>query len=316
VTPKDVAGVFSRYFIVGFYLPSFFALVALTQGLSSQALPDLYEDYGDGTRIALVGGAALLLGLVVMGLNYQILRWFEGYPLQNRRNRWYARRFHDYLLARQLESYESLISIRDSMDAPDAERGEAAWRLDYRFSEDPNRNLLPTRFGNAIRAFERHARLRWGLNSISAWPRIEMLQSEQQREVEVNARGEVAFFINGCLLAVVAGALLAIDEAVTGVTPLSFVWVYVFPFAVGYAFYRWAIGAAVRWGNTVRASIDMHRLELYRLVGLREPETFTEERDELAPALNRSLLYGDPLPDKFRAKASRAAEEVKEDEDE
>lgn len=81
MSPSDVAGVFSRYFIVGFFLPAFFALAVLAFGLSSDALPNRFENYGDAGKIAVVGGAAILLGLALLGLNYQVLRAFEGYPL-------------------------------------------------------------------------------------------------------------------------------------------------------------------------------------------------------------------------------------------
>ena len=36
---KDVTGVFSRYFVVGFFLPSFFALIVLSQTVTGHLLP-------------------------------------------------------------------------------------------------------------------------------------------------------------------------------------------------------------------------------------------------------------------------------------
>ena len=68
MSPSDVAGVFSRYFIVGFFLPAFFALAIVAFGLSSDAVPNQFESYGDGAKIAIVGGAAVLLGLALLGV--------------------------------------------------------------------------------------------------------------------------------------------------------------------------------------------------------------------------------------------------------
>jgi len=34
---------------------------------------------------------------------------------------------------------------------------------------------MPTRFGNAVLAFETYAMKRWGLDSVPVWPRIDML---------------------------------------------------------------------------------------------------------------------------------------------
>ena len=62
-------------------------------------------------------------------------------------------------------------------------------------------------------------------------------------------------------------------------------------------FYWASITAAIEWGDTVRASIDLHRLELYKGVGLRPPLDFTDERETVAPALNAALLRGEPIPD-------------------
>jgi len=54
---SDIAGVFSRYFIVGFFLPVFFAMVALAQAVDSSMLPHVYTQSSSGARIAILGGA-------------------------------------------------------------------------------------------------------------------------------------------------------------------------------------------------------------------------------------------------------------------
>jgi hypothetical protein len=44
----------------------------------------------------------------------------------------------------------------------------------------------------------------------------------------------------------------------------------------------------------VRASIDLHRLEVYEKLGIRKPSSFSDER-ELGKAVGQLLLYGEPL---------------------
>jgi len=311
VTPSDVAGVLSRYFIVGFFVPTFFALSALAFGASSDALPDDLEAYSDGAKIAIVGGSALLVGLALMGLNYQVMRAFEGYPLMAHASNRAVKPVYDWLVARQEAANDELVRVRDDAARPDADRNDAAWRLGFRYSD----RLLPTGFGNVVRAFERQSRVRWGLNSISAWPRIDLLLNDQEREIEANHRGEVGFFLNGCLLGTVVGLLLLADLLIHQTVPAYWAWAYLIPFGLAYGMYRASIGAAIRWGSVVKAAIDLHRLELYKLLGLREPVSFTEERDVLAPAVNRFLLYAEPLPDELRVPADdNGDEEVDEDE--
>jgi hypothetical protein len=299
VGPSDVAGVFSRYFIVGFFLPAFFVLVVLGQTLTPRFLPDAYEQLSDGAKIAVLGGSGLLLGLVLLGLNWQITRTYEGYPLAARRRHHVFRWIHDLLLDRQERTYDLLHAAFASATASESERTNAAWRLDREFPPDRD-ELLPTRFGNAVLAFERHAWVRWGLDSVVVWPRINLLLSEHEAEQQANARGEVAFFVNGSLLLTAAGLYLLADAL--GSTPLVGLEyaVYLVPFLVALLLARWAVGAAIRWGNVIRAAIDLHRLALYGDLGLRRPISFTEEREDLAPAINTALAYGRPsVPDRF-----------------
>ena len=207
---SDVAGVFSRYFIVGFFAPSFFVLVALSQTLTSAFLPPVYNQASSGARILIIGGAALLLGLVLVGLNYHILRLFEGYPL---RGHWYTKPLYAPLSARQKWRLKKARSKINDEAATDVERRNAKWRFDRYFASDDDQ-VLPTGLGNAIRAFERHSRIRWGLNAIAAWPRIEMLLGADEKQVHSDAKGDLAFFVNGSLLAALAGVALAADQVV------------------------------------------------------------------------------------------------------
>lgn len=297
----DVAGVFSRYFIVGFFLPSFFALVVLSQTLTSEALPQVYEKHGDATRIVVLGGAGLLAGLVALGLNYPILRMFEGYPLREARRAPLVGPLYSRLLRRQQNTYRALRAVRDDEAASGEDRGRAAWKLDRQFGEEDQRKLLPLAFGNAVRAFEGHSYSRWGLDSIPVWPRIELLLTEDQRNTVTDTKGETAFFVNASLFAAIVGVILVIDEIVNQPLEWQWLWMYLIPFGVSAVAYRWAIGAAVRWGSVVRAAIDLNRLKLYGDLGIREPTSFTEERGRLASAVNASLLYGSPIPDDLRA---------------
>ena len=297
----DVAGVFSRYFIVGFFLPTFFALVALSQTLTDAFLPSVYLDAGDGARIAILGGAGLLVGLVLSGLHYSVLRLYEGYPLEARATTWYAQPFYRFLMKHQHKCFADAKAACEDPDVSPVKRRTAKWRLDRHFPWDADNLLLPTRFGNALRAFERHPRSRWGLNGIAAWPHVEMLMSTDETAVHTDAKGDLAFFINGSLVALVAGCALVADGIAHQPVDWYLLWLYVIPFALSAAFYKAAIGATIRWGSAVRASMDIHRLELYEKLGLRKPNDFTDERERIAPAVNGALLRAEAIPDSLVA---------------
>lgn len=309
MSPKDVAGVFSRYFIVGFFLPAYFVLVGLSRSLTSDFLPTVYKSHSEGTQLLILGGAALLLGLLLLGLNYPIYRLFEGYPLFERSDRWYVSWLIGPMRDRERQRFHDLCAIRDSESQPQDKRGRAAWRLDREFPPTEE-SVLPTRFGNAVRAFEVHATTRWGLDSVGAWPRIELLMSDSEAENHATAKSDVAFFINGALLAAVAGLTLVANEIAS--TPLDrlAVALYLIPFALSYLLYRFGVGAAVRWGSVVRAIIDLHRFAFYEAIGVRQPKHFTDEREVVAPAVNGALVYGFPIPDELRDPHRHASQEA------
>ncbi len=306
MSPSAVAGVFSRYFIVGFFLPTFFVLVGMSQTLTDASLPSGYRELSGGTQIAVLGGAGLLLGLLLLGLNWQILRLYEGYPLKERSHRlgfgWLTRLF----VARQERAFNHLLAVRDSQEET-GDRDRAAWQLDIRFPEDAA-EVMPTRFGNAVLAFEIHAMKRWGLDGVVVWPRIDMLLSEREAELEANARGQVCFFVNGSLLLFLSGGVLLGDQI--GHQPLSS-WgltLYLLPFLGSIVLARWAAGAVARWGSTVRAAIDLHRFELYQRLGVRRARSFSEEREQIAEQVNQALLYGSQISDEYFAAVNERGE--------
>jgi hypothetical protein len=294
---SDLSGVFSKYFVVGFFAPAFFTLTALKLALSHQMLPDALQP--DKTGIFLVlGGIALLAGLLLVGLEYPITRLFEGYPLRLPYRGAVSRilaALGDALTVRQGRRWDYFHDlVKDDKTA-----ASAAWRMQRAFPEQRT-SVMPTRLGNAINAFEQYPKRRWGLNAIVTWPHISALLSESERQLDEDRRGDLAFFQNSCIGALVATPILAADAFAYQPHPHWLDWIYVLPLVLGRMFYLGAVGAAERWGVQVRASFDLHRLDLYDKLGLVRPKTLKEER-ELGAALTAWLLWGVPLPDELRA---------------
>jgi hypothetical protein len=234
----------------------------------------------------------LWLGWRPSGLSYPITRFLEGYPLARLQNWRFLRHIPGVAVARQRRRYERLDRISKESDDP-KKRALALWHLDQFFPRTAGA-LLPTRMGNAVRAFEQHSNVRWGLDGITIWPRVEALLSSEERELHVNAKVDMYVFANGAVGAFVAGVVLLIDKAANVPHPVWRWPLYAIPFVLSYLLYRAALGPVVKWGGVVRASIDLHRLELYEKLGIRSPTSFSDER-QLAARLNQALLYGDPL---------------------
>jgi hypothetical protein len=290
---SDITGVFSRYFVVGFFLPAFVALVALWFFASNAFIPTALTRHSQTTQLLILGAVALIAALALSGLSYYITRIYEGYPLANARKWPLLGRLCRGAIALQARRYDRLLAIREDKSRLPSERGLAAARLDKSYPHK-REALLPTRVGNAIRAFEQHSNVRWGLDGVTVWPRIEALLGVDEREPLVDAKISFYVFLNASVGAFVVGVCLAIDKAVNA-PGTAWEWaLYATPFLAGYVLYRAAIGPAVEWGDSVRASIDLHRLDLYEKLGVRAPTSFSDER-QLAVRVNKALLFGHPL---------------------
>lgn len=288
---------FSRAFVVGFFAPSFCGLLAFGLAAPEAFLPHAYTALSQTDRVLVDGAAAVILGLVLSGLYYPILRIVEGYPLHERREKRGVALLHRALVSCQKRRFDALVSVRGQQERS-PKRTAAAWALD-RYFPPSRETLLPTRFGNAVAAFERYSLSRWGLDAIPAWPRIQSLLTSQEQDLLSASEGDVAFFVNLGVVGLILGLVLVGGEIAYPAHSWPARAVYLIPFALGYIAYRCSVGAAVRWGSSVRASIDLHRLSFYEKLGLRRPATLSEER-ELATAVNRCLLYNDEIDDKFR----------------
>jgi hypothetical protein len=290
---SDVTGVLSRYFVLGYFVPAFVTLFALSRLLTDSLLPASFEDMSDQDQLLVVGAGALILGLGLLGLRYPIIRILEGYPLELGP----LRVLRGPFVRLQQRSYDRLAKRRDDESSPN--RSSAARLLDRRFHQSRDR-LLPTRFGNAFRAAENYSYTRWGLDGVAVWPRIDAMLTQREQELHTNAMSDLAFFVNGTLGALAIGVVSLIDASLN--SPLDgweWLW-YAVPFLVAYVLYRAAIGAAERLGTERRASIDVHRRGLYEQLGVAEANPPRDER-KVASAVNKFLLYGREIPEAYRS---------------
>jgi hypothetical protein len=221
---------------------------------------------------------------------YPITQQLEGYGLHF----WPLRPLETTLRRFNQRSYDRLKRIREDEQQTTGAQTQAARALDRKFHPSRDR-ILPTRFGNAFRAFEGYPYTRYGLDMIAIWPRIDQLLTEQERALHTNADSDLAFFVNGMLGALVAGIIFAADAQLAW-------WLYVLIFALSYGLYRAAVGAAERMGTERRASIDLHRLELFERLGISSPNGGDEERREFARAVNRFFLWSEAIPERYFVK--------------
>jgi hypothetical protein len=247
------------------------------------------------TKLVILAALALLSALALSGLNHSLTRFFEGYPLRELDGVWGLRRIYRWRLKRQQERFDTLLAVREDASKEPLDRGRAAWELD-RYFPPKRTQLLPTAFGNAVRAFENHASTRYGLDDVVAFPRIDMLLTTSEREPRIETEIDVNVCMNSVIAAVLVGITLVVDQAVHTPQPCALSWLYLIPFVFAYLIHLPMPSAAVRWGSQVRAAIDLHRLQLYDQVGVRSPTSFTDER-RVAKKLSYLFMLGIHLDD-------------------
>ncbi|MFJ4101275.1 hypothetical protein [Amycolatopsis japonica] len=138
--------------------------------------------------------------------------------------------------------------------------------------------LLPTALGNALRAGETSAGERYGLNTLSSWPRLYPLLSDKLSSVQASARDSLDaaanFCINFFLVFVIAVVALA-DE------PKAY-WIPALALVLCCMSYVGAVSAAVTFTTYIRVAYDLHRFDLLKAMHHKLPDTASAEYDQFA----------------------------------
>jgi hypothetical protein len=224
---------------------------------------------------ALLAVGVLVVSLLLHPLQGSLVRLLEGYwgtsqlagivarPLTER---------HERRRSQLDDRAELRVEPGKEITAEARQRvGSAFWRRRMLYADGP---LLPTLLGNVLRAAERRAGERYGLDTVVVWPRLYPLLSEGLREALADARNQldmaarfcltfglgtiasVAFFAaHGWWLAVAAGML-----------------------ALAWLSYRGAVGAALSYGNLIEAAFDLQRFDLLEALHQPLPVDLADER--------------------------------------
>ena len=71
--------------------------------------------------------------------------------------------------------------------------------MEYPSTED---QVLPTSFGNAVRAYEDYSRVVYGFESINGWSRLQAVMSKEFMEILGSSRARVDLWLNLLFLAI------------------------------------------------------------------------------------------------------------------
>jgi hypothetical protein len=291
-----------KSFILGFFLPSLLfiaALLALFVDIPwAKTTLDAATDASSLEKLVVFIIAVWILAVLMLLVNrvqYQIL---EGI-------RWPVSKLRGLKIG-QTEALEELRRRRDTLRQrqktikpfPRSEYQELQRilrDLSLNFPRDATL-LLPTRFGNAIRAFEHYANDVYGADSVTIWPHLNSVVPKQFHDALGDARSQVDCLVNigffSTIIALTAiGRLLWNIGTSIHVTPftlyldrvfvLSNLYLVIGAFAAAFfsiLAYQLSIERIHSWGRLVRAAFDCYLPALAKRLGYELPKTADGQR--------------------------------------
>ena len=272
-------------------------------------IPALFEDQSGVYQLIglslLLAIPTIIIGFTLTALNTYILKLFEGYVFWRRFP--FMRAAHqrkaNRLILRQ-EALKRRIEIVESYGAQTNRTKRVLLRLrkqyylvsaDYDHSYPPSQDeILPTRFGNILKASESYPNTRYGIDGVEFWPRlIHVIPPEYQQSID-GTRNELSFLVNMSILAIVFFLLciLAIFYTFAGpalrtsTIPPEFVGfgntiryslAGLLALTINIGFNRASVYSVGAFGMMVRSAYDLFRLDLLEKFRLQVPENSVDE---------------------------------------
>jgi hypothetical protein len=311
----QLPNLFERNFIIGYFLP----VVAFLIG--TLVLATTFEYFPppvlatllplDQTEV-LIGTTLFVLmsvfgAVVLLSLNQEVMGLMEGAGRYNPARIFLPYQRHGY---RELQSrvHDKTDYISRSAENPDysaelsgarRERAHLMWKLTTQYP-DSGDQLLPTYFGNIIRAFEAYPRRMYGLESSQGgWNRLQGVIPNEYRAIIDSAKANTDLWLNlwflsfAVLVEYVLVTLSAVFVLDTAEPKLAWIMPLLALLLIIYSANVRARHAAAEWGDLVKSSFDLFLPDLRKQLGLRTPPTMEEER-RLWNTFSRALIYADP----------------------
>jgi hypothetical protein len=280
---SELPKLFDRNFAMAFLLPFvvFFWLaveILYLFGLSINLVSFVQVDLV--VRTVIVFLVAWLGGILLLVTNQGLYRFLEGYGAWNPLRffkKVEERRFR-HLNDRIDELDEKFINALDrNSDIPPEEKKERAGHMLEFAKRFPHKAeyLLPTPFGNTIRAFEVYSTVMYGLEAIDGWSRLLAVTPKDYRELIDNAKTDVDFWINVGFLSVLLLLEYSFLAIWFGILPAW--WMLIILLVSSVLAPRFARSSAVAWGDYIKAAFDMFRSQMREALLFVRPGNRQEE---------------------------------------
>ncbi|GAA3973587.1 hypothetical protein [Streptomyces plumbiresistens] len=204
--------------------------------------------------IATITVCASLLGLLLQPFQVRAVRVLEGYW-----DRWSLTARVAGMLARaQRRRWQALRRRAHAPAGKDTDMRVRADALRRLAAHPPVEVLLPTSLGNALRAGELSAGERYGLTTLTSWPRIYLQVSDRLAEVLRSTRDALDTAVNLCWAFT---ALTGTGVAALYDEPAAW-WLCAAGLMLAAMAYKGAVTVAQAYSGLMHVVYDLHRFDL------------------------------------------------------
>jgi hypothetical protein len=298
---SELPKLFDRNFAIAYFLPVSLFMVVSTWLLNSFGYWSNIATIFTGNTLfdaTLAVFAAWIVGILLLVLNREIYRILEGYGNYNPLKLFESRTQKNY--KKKVERLDWLDENFASLTAEQrSERTKLMKELVKSFP-DQEGLILPTAFGNVLRAFEVYPRVMYGFEGIDGWPRIQAVLPKDYRELIEDAKAQVDWWVNlGVMSFLFLIEFWYVVFAKWGLTPAWYITMLniLLPLAtyllLNLVLSSRATSAAIGWGDYVKSAFDIYRFALLESLGIDAPKNREEER-KLWTRFSQAILFNLP----------------------
>ncbi|OGO17695.1 MAG: hypothetical protein A2Z14_05695 [Chloroflexi bacterium RBG_16_48_8] len=303
---SELPKLFERNFALGYFIPvaAFIAANAILlfgYGISDDILSTGSAELLIGTTI--IGLVSWLGGIILLALNRELIRIFEGYGKLNPLR----------LFSKQKEKrFDELVQKKNHIDEQCKKYREENKKIPSEIinkyasvmrdlSEkfpDQKEWLIPTTFGNIIRAFEVYPRVMYGIEAVQGWNRLLAVMPDNYLKLIDNAKAQMDFWINLKLLSIIY--LFEYLIFVIHKSQLKALETTIIALIVLLLSNSRACSAALGWGEYVKSAFDVYLPELRTKLGYSELTNKEDER-RFWGEFSWAMIYRRPMEHKYTA---------------
>ena len=292
-----------KNFVIGYLLPAF-AFIILNYLIDGEYnfLPNnislsYLQQVSLTEQITILALLSFIAGILLLIFNRDIIVLIEGYGKYNP---------FRILQKRQKSRFKKLqknISATEQEYCQYSDRNQIVpLKIQQKYQDlleaktrnfpDREQLVLPTSFGNILRAFETYSRVMYGADSIPVWTRLLAVIPKDYQQFIDTAKTLVDFWVNTWLINVATfviylGNLICYRQ-------LKLVFLPFICLIAAYIAYQKAKRAAVSWGNFVKAAFDLFLGDLQKKLAITHDDPDSEDNTVLWQKFSQAILYNNP----------------------